>query len=302
MKRARIALGEVDGKRERDAARQGVPAPVHRAGAVEHDERIFSMRIVGQCAPCDIKGTRLLLRDVRCHCCTEWTDDLVGIERSRMQLLLPALDAFKKRLVPLHVVAPERRAVLEHRLRRLLCIVKGIVLRAQGVLDERNAAAQTDEHPAVVRLPHPEQNREPPRLSARRTRGGVDGRQPLREKGDRLFLPCGTQIFFKLCADESDSGDLQGRVEEDEQIVPATVSRNEFQILFERCGRSEGEMAQQHAKEPPLAESPAHVTRVEECAQGIQWMLGKGACKAHDDLCLARLPQRACRRKEVKCV
>ena len=302
MKHACIALGEVDGKRERDAARQGIPAPVHRAGAVEHDECILSMRIVGQCAPCDIKGTRLLLRDVRCHCCTERTDDLVWIERSRMQLLLPALDAFKERLVPLHVVAPKRCAVLEHRLRRLLCVVKGIVPRAQGVLDERNAAAQTDEHPAVVRIPHPEQDREPPRLCTRRTRGSVDGRQPLREEGDRLLLPCGTQVFFKLCTNQTDSGSLQGRIEEDEQIVPATVPRNEFQILFERCRRSEGEMAQQHAKEPPLAEASAHVTRVEEGAQRIGRMLGKGAREAHDDLRLARLPQRACRRKEVKCV
>ena len=31
-------------------------------------------------------------------------------------------------------------------------------------------------------------------------------------------------------------------------------------------------------------------------------MRGKGAREAHDDLRLARLPQRACRRKEVKCV
>ena len=219
-----------------------------------------------------------------------------------MQPLLTMLHTRQKRLVPLHVVAPERRTVLEHRLRRLLCVVKGIVPRTQRILDECNAAAQMDEHPAVIRLPHPEQDREPPRLSAYRTRRGIDGRQPLREEGDWLFLPCGTQVFFQLRANQADSGSLQGRIEEDEQIVPATVSRNEFQILFERCGRSKGKMTQQHAKEPPLAESPAHVTRVEECAQRIGRMRGKGAREAHDDLRLARLPQRACRRKEVKCV
>ena len=300
MKRARIALGEVDGKRERDAARQRVPAPVHRAGAIEHDECILSMRIVGQCAPCDIKGTRLLLRDVRCHCCTERTDHIVRIERPRVQRLLAARDARKELRVPLRIVAQERRAVFEHRPRRLLCIRKRVVPRPQSVLDDGDAAAQTDEHPAVVRLPHPEQDREPPRLCARRAGRCVDGGQPLRKERDSRPLPRRIQVACELCANEADSNSLHGCIEEDEQIVPAAVLRHEVQILFEDGGRMGGEMDEQDAEEPPLAQSPAHVARIEEGAQGIEGMIRKGAREAHNDLCRTRRTQCACRREEVE--
>ena len=145
-----------------------------------------------------------------------------------MKSLSPARHALQERLVALRIVAPEGLAVLEHRLGRLLRIIKAVVLRAQMVLDDPDAAAQTDKHLSIFRLLHPERCRQMTRRITRLARRSVDGRQPLREEGDRLFLPCGTQVFFKLRANQADSGSLQGRIEEDEQIVPATVSRNEF--------------------------------------------------------------------------
>lgn len=93
---------------------------------------------------------------------------------------------------------------------------------------------------------------------------------------------------------------LGGRSKEGEQIVPASKLWNKGQILYECRRRISSKVAQQHAKEPPLAKSAAHVTCIEECAQGIRRVLGKGARKAHDDLCLVRLTQCARRREEVE--
>ena len=59
-------------------------------------------------------------------------------------------------------------------------------------------------------------------------------------------------------------------------------------------------MAQEHAKDAPLAQSPANVARIKNGAQCAHRILGKGAREAHDDFRLRCRAQGSRRSKEVE--
>ena len=131
-----------------------------------------------------------------------------------MKPRLSTRHALQESLVALRIVAPKSLAVLEHRLGRLLRIIKAVVLRAQIILDDPDAAPQTHEHLSIFRLLHPERRRQMTRLGTCFPRRCVDGRQPLREKRNILPFLRRAEIAFQLLANQANGGRLQGRAKE----------------------------------------------------------------------------------------
>lgn len=225
---------------------------------------------------------------------------LIRIERVGVQRRLALGDPVQKFRVALAVVAKKGLAVFFERLGGLFFVVKGVVALTQIVFDDLDLSAQSDRGFAVLPFGQPEQLHQMPRVLTRLFGGGVFGRQPFGKQADLFPLAQRFDIRFELFPDNANGFVLALRVKQTKEVVKASEPGDMADIVLQCLRLVFGKPFQQHAEHPALAETAAHVARVEQYFERQLTVFGKGADKAADDPALAPTAHRTDRRKQIK--
>ena len=207
-----------------------------------------------------------------------------------------------KRLVTYLVVAHKGAAVLEHRLRRLLSIVKAVITLAQVVLNNEDLRPERGQGLAVLRLVHAEGAGKLLCHADCLRIGSVHRRQPLAKQGNLLTALQRLHVRLKLTIKNSLCGTAGRSVQQDKNVIPTAVLRYIGQISYQRRHLVLSQPADQRTEHGTLTQAAPDITGIEENLHSHIRILGKGPQKTILDLRTAAGTQGTDGREQIQAV